>query len=34
MDDLAVTLKDLHTGEFNREEYREMLRKDGIKIEK
>lgn len=34
MDDLSITIKDMHNGEFNRNEYREMLAKDGIKIEK
>lgn len=34
MNDLAITLKDLHNGQFNRNDYREMLIKDGIKIEK
>lgn len=34
MNDLAITLKDLHDGQFNRGDYREMLIKDGIKIEK
>ena len=34
MEDLSVALKDLHNGAFKRKEYREMLVKDGIKIEK
>lgn len=34
MDDLSITIKDMHNGQFNRNEYREMLTKDGIKIEK
>ena len=34
MEDLSITLKDLQDGVFKRKEYREMLTKDGIKIEK
>ena len=34
MNDLSVTIKDMHNGGFTRNEYREMLTKDGIKIEK
>ncbi len=34
MEDLSVAMKDLHKGTFKRAEYREMLSKDGIKIEK
>lgn len=34
MEDLSVTMKDLHNKTFKRAEYREMLVKDGIKIEK
>lgn len=34
MDDLSITIKDIHNGEFKRTDYREMLAKDGIKIEK
>lgn len=34
MDDLSVVIKDMHNGQFNRNELREMLVKDKIKIEK
>jgi len=34
MEDLSVTIKGFYNGEYNRKEYREMLIKDGIKIEK
>lgn len=34
MDDLAATIKGFYSGEYNREEYRRMLRQDGIRIEK
>lgn len=34
MDDLSVSIRDLHNGHFSRDDYREMLIKDGIKIEK
>lgn len=34
MDDLSATIRGFYSGEYNRAEYREMLTKDGIKIEK
>ncbi len=34
VDDLSETIKGFYNGEYNRKEYREMLIKDGIKIEK
>ena len=34
MDDLSVVIKDMHNGQFNRNELREMLVKDIITIEK
>lgn len=33
MEDLGVVMKDMHNGQFKRSEYRDMLIKDGIKIE-
>ena len=33
MEDLSVTIKGFYNGEYSRKEYREMLAKDGIKIE-
>ncbi len=32
MDDLAVTIKGFYVGEFTREDYRQMLKDDGINI--
>lgn len=33
MDDLSATVKGFYSGEFNRDEYRQMLKDDGIKLE-
>ena len=33
MDDLSATVKGFYSGEFNRAEYRQMLKDDGIKLE-
>ena len=33
MDDLAETIRGFYTGEYNRKEYRENLKNDGIKVE-
>ena len=33
MDDLSATIKGFYSGEFNRAEYRQMLKDDGIKLE-
>ena len=32
MDDLAATIRSFYSGEFSREEYRQMLKDDGINI--
>lgn len=32
MDDLAITIKGFYSGEFTQEEYRQMLKNDGINI--
>jgi len=34
MNDLGAVIKDMHNGQFNRNELRQMLIEDGIKIEK
>ena len=33
MDDLSTTIKGFYDGEFSRDEYRQMLKDDGIKLE-